>query len=353
MTSILKVYEIAQKEEWDSVVKSFKKWDIYYLNQYAYSFMLHGDGAPLLLVYEDGGARFCYVVMQQDIADCEGFQGQLERRRYYDLETPYGYGGPLSDNEISESSQENFARELKHYCEKNGIISQFIRFHPMLGNESLLRGKIQTRYLRDTVYIDTSSPEIIMANMDSKNRNMIRKAVKKGVEIKRENIRNYDAFLSMYIETMERNGALEYYTFKKDYFASLEGLKDHACIFYALLEGKPISGAIMLYNDRYMHYHLSGTYTEYRQYASGNLLLYEAACWASTRGIKQFHLGGGMAEDDKLFGFKKQFNKRGRLPYFVGKTVFNEKSYKYLCQKRKAIDSEFNLNNDFMIQYRR
>lgn len=52
-------------------MKSFEHWDIYYLYEYAYSFMLHGDGDIKLIYFEHLGERFCYVVMQKDIADSD------------------------------------------------------------------------------------------------------------------------------------------------------------------------------------------------------------------------------------------------------------------------------------------
>lgn len=108
----------------------------------------------------------------------------------------------------------------------------------------------------------------------------------------------------------------------------------------------------MYYNDDYMHYHLAGTHTEFRKYSPGNLLLYEAACWASEKGIKQFHLGGGIVENDSLFGFKKQFNKNDRLPFYIGRTIFDNNKYEYLMSVRKEHDHAFHADNSRMIQYR-
>ena len=59
-----------------------------------------------------------------------------------------------------------------------------------------------------------------------------------------------------------------------------------------------------------------------------------------------------MAPNYSLFGFKKQFNKNGRLPFVVGKTIFDIEKYNELLNYRTQMDSEFDRNNDFMIQYR-
>ncbi len=351
-SNLIEIIDCKQPAIWNKIVKSFKKWDIYYLAEYAESFRLHGDGEPLLIYFQDRNSRFCYVVMKRDIADSLLFNKILEKEQYFDFETPYGYGGPLSDFVIPCVSQKLFLKELSDYCLKNCVVSQFVRFHPLLDNQELLSDVIETRYLRDTIYMDLTSSDVIFSNMDSKNRNMVRKARKNGVTIKVVGIEDYQDFIKMYNDTMKRDNADDYYIFDENYFESLKKLKDNACIFYAVFEEKPIGGSIFCFNANYMHYHLSGTYGEYRKLASGNLLLYEAACWGSERGIKRFHLGGGMNQDDSLFSFKKQFNKNGRLPFVVGRTIFNIESYNFLMQLRKKVDNSFDMNNRFMIQYR-
>ena len=290
--------------------------------------------------------------MMSDIAQDSKFKGILEENKFFDLETPYGYGGPLYDFTITEQSKLCFMKQMTAYAVETGIISQFVRFHPLLMNHETAKGIFETRYLHDTVYIDTRSEDTIVKNMDSKNRNMIRKAIKNGVQIIRKDISEYHDFLPIYKETMIKDKATDYYFFDEDYFKAQMNLKDNACFLYAVQEGKPIAGAIMYYNDKFMHYHLAGTHTVYRKFAPSNLLLYEAACWANKVGIEKFHLGGGMSQEDNLFGFKKQFNKNGRLPFVIGRTVFDENKYNELLQLRKKADDLFDVNNTRMIQYR-
>ena len=70
-------------------------------------------------------------------------------------------------------------------------------------------------------------------------------------------------------------------------------------------------------------------------------MLYEAAVWACENGIALMHLGGGLSENDNLFGFKKQFNKNGRIPFYIGRTIFIKPAYDYLLQIRKQLEPEF------------
>ncbi len=348
---MINVVSVDEKEKWNQIVKSFNNWDIYYLNEYAHSFQIHGDGTPLLIEYSDSICHFCYVLMISDIAKRPEFRGLLEEGQYYDCETPYGYGGPLTDDGIAESSQKNFLNEFREYTASRSIVSQFVRFHPLLMNHEYSTEIFETRYLHDTIYIDTETPELIIKNMDSKNRNMVRKAKKSGITIECRPISDYQDFIPIYEETMRRDDANEYYFFDNEYFESQLELADNACVFYAMLDNDPVAASIMYYNDKYIHYHLAGTRAEYRKYAPSNLLLYETACWASGKGIKKFHLGGGIVQDDNLFGFKKQFNKSGRLPFVIGRTIFDKKAYGDLLQIRSENDLEFDKNNSRMIQY--
>ena len=100
------------KTRWNNIVKSFNDWDIYYLQEYAMSFYIHGDGEPLLLYYEDENCKLCYVVMKNDIAESSCFKGVLENSKYYDFTTPYGYGGPIIDGNFNVESSKKFENEL-------------------------------------------------------------------------------------------------------------------------------------------------------------------------------------------------------------------------------------------------
>ena len=49
---MLDVYTIEKKEHWDSIVRSFHNYDVYWLSGYVKAFQIHGDGQPLLFRYE-------------------------------------------------------------------------------------------------------------------------------------------------------------------------------------------------------------------------------------------------------------------------------------------------------------
>lgn len=366
-TTSMEVISTADADKWNKVVKRFPHWDIYYLNEYARSLEIHGDGEGYLIhfSYNDnsntcgdaqGGCELCYAVMKNDIGEDTRFSKILPRGKWFDLETPYGYGGFLLQGTFSEYVRLAFENEMMNYARRNNIVSQFVRFYPVYRNDipysKLTHSRV--KYLKDTIYIDTTNEDDIMKQMDSKNRNMVRKAVKCGITIFHDKGKHLDEFIKIYEATMNHNEASSYYYFKRSYYEYLiEHMKEHIEFFYSVYENKIIGASIFFYNQEFMHYHLSGIYIEYRSLAATNLLLYEAAKWANRQGIRLLHLGGGIEAEDSLFGFKKQFNKDGRLPFFVGRTIYDEKAYQTLLAIRKQEDSDFDENNGFMIQYRR
>ena len=344
---------VRDREEWNRLVKSFPDWDIYYLYEYVRSLELHGDGIPALLYWKGEKMEICYAVMLQDIAAFAGFYGSLKKGRFFDMTTPYGYGGPLVKGEVTQGDVEGFVRDLEEECKRQNIVSQFFRFDPLVEGQGAFFKLFEAKSLKDTVYMDLESEEVIFKNMDPKNRNMVRKARKNNVEIFSDSGEHLEDFIRIYNATMERNQAEDYYYFKRDYFEYLQReLKHNMVYFYAVWEQKIISAAMFFYNENFMHYHLSGTLWEYRKLASVNLLLYEAALWGSRRGIQKLHLGGGMEKDDSLYGFKKQFNRNGAVPFTIGRYIFDQDTFQELVEKRAKADCNFDAAKPFLIQYR-
>jgi len=351
--SKLEIVAFNEKDKWNSIVKSFGRLDVYYLNEYVSAFRYTNDGQPFLIYYCGDKMRLCYTVQQSDIAECAKFSGVLEQGKYYDWSTPYGYGGPLTDS-FDEKEMSDFFNLINGYCKSNNIITQFIRFHPLLQNQRAFEGFCDLRRLKNTVFIDTADKDIIYTNMDSKNRNMVKKAQKNGIEIITDNSKEAkSAFVEIYKSTMQRNNAFEYYYFSQMFFDDMfSNLAEHYTLFSARYEGKIISSAIMMHCNGNLHYHLSASLREYMHLAPNNLLLYTAACWGAENGYTKFHLGGGVGIDDSLLSFKKSFNKKGLIDFYIGRNVFCEEIYKKLLDIRTAANLDFNPNNNYLIQYR-
>ena len=117
----LEIIKINEVEKWDNIVKSFKDYDVYYLNGYVSAFKLHGDGEPLLIYFNNNTTRAINVVIKRDISQCEEFKQIISENTYFDFSTPYGYGGFI----VEGNDIEQINHEYSEYCIKNNIISSF------------------------------------------------------------------------------------------------------------------------------------------------------------------------------------------------------------------------------------
>ncbi|MDR1467424.1 MAG: GNAT family N-acetyltransferase [Oscillospiraceae bacterium] len=344
----------SNKNKWDSIVEKFKNNDIYFKSCYSLLCSLCGDGDPMLFYYEEKEAKICLVALKKDISKCRKFENLIENNKFYDLSTPYGYSGFLVENQRkSYKFLDNFFDKFTTYCINNNIVSLFIRFHPTLQNQCGFEKFCKIIKLKKTVYIDTENQEKIVKNISSKCRNTIRKAQKLGVKIKIDKGEDFDKFIEIYLETMNKNDANKYYYFNNEYFEYMtKNMSENLAFFYANYKNKTIASSIILYCKNHAHYHLSGTKSEYRNFSANDLILFESAVWCSKNSIKNFHLGGGIDGEDNLFSFKKKFNKDGIIDFYIGKIIFDKEKFEYLINLRIENDKNFDQNTNTIITYR-
>lgn len=227
---MIKVIDINQVEEWDSIVKEFPDYDVYYLNGYVRAFQINGDGVPMLICVSNGEYSGVCVMMKRDIADDNIFEiYNLQRNKYYDLITPYGYGGLIFNTPYVPTDTINSCfDEIVDYLKKENYVSAFFRFHPVLHNAEFHIRNTEIINLGETVAIELESEDSIWKAITSKNRNVIRKAEKSGVVIK--NGKGIDLLLTfkdIYDETMRHDNAEQYYFFGKEFYESID--RDELC----------------------------------------------------------------------------------------------------------------------------
>lgn len=337
---MLTVYTLEQSAQWDAVVCTFSNYDTYWLSGYVKAFQIHGDGEPLLFHYDNGETRGINVVMKRDVAKAPSFIGQLPEDTYFDFASPYGYGGWLIEGDETQVLFDVYEK----WCVSHNIISEFVRFHPVIENHRAAEGAYEVIALGSTVALDLTSPQIIWENITSKNRNMIRKAQKNGIRIYQgRHPEVYRVFREIYNGTMDKDHAIEYYYFGEEFYECiLHDLPQNAQVFYAVYEDKIIAASIMLAANGRMNYHLSGSLREYSNLAPSNLLLYEAALWGCANGCKTLYLGGGVGSgEDSLFKFKKSFYRLDDVRrFYIGKKIMDQQMYDELIAMRNDIANE-------------
>lgn len=256
---------------------------------------------------------------------------------FFDFETPYGYGGPLSSSRDS-----GFLRQaelaLCDACSASGIVAGFVRFSPWLNNHDLVVDQSSLLFDRKTVAMDLAvdESEIWTKQIHSKHRNVIRKAEREGLTFEADvDFKCLDAFIELYRGTMDRLNADDFYFFSEENFGSLgEALHGQAFLGVVRYQGQIVSAAIFLHDGVYGHYHLSGSDPAYQRLAPNNFMIYKAALHLKSVGVKRFHLGGGndASEQNSLFKFKRRFSPEC-LDFYIGKFVFDPQTYNRVCKQ--------------------
>ncbi|MFB5086094.1 GNAT family N-acetyltransferase [Psychrobacillus sp. PGGUH221] len=328
------MYEVIKVEDlrWNMIIDKFKCGDIYFTAEYFKSSLLLDEGEPILFYYTDENGSVAYPFLKRKINNLNGIA-------IYDITTPYGYGGPLI--EVTKSNEDlliQFNVAFKKYCLDSCIVSEFIRFHPVIENYWGIETVLETRYIRNTIAIDLQKSEDLFATIPSKTRNMIRKAKRNNLSISKLSPEgSFSEFVSIYSQTMRRNNAIDYYFFDEEYFKSLFlNIGENLHMFGAYYQDKLVSVTLVMSYGKYVHYHLSGALKEYLHTGANNLLLFEIANWAKIEGYQSFHLGGGyQGNDDSLYKFKKSFTKDNPLQFWIGKKVYDKEKYDRLVLERK------------------
>lgn len=347
---------IWDEKEWKKILIKHDITDVYYQYEYAVSMARHFESEPLLVCFGDDSGGFLYVLLIMDISKEDVFRGSIPAQTYYDAETPYGYGGPYfwGNHQWAKEDGVLFRDQMRKECKKRGIITQFIRYYPFVFDEeksTLIADKFET--YKSTVYMELSDADSIDRQLDSKYRGMARKAAESGVVIKWDKGESLNDFLRLYSMTMDMHKANKMYYFQREYYEYLmENFLDNLVFFYAYFQGKVVGSSLFLYDKDYMHYHLSGRDINAPQIPFERLLMVEAARWGCKRGIRKLHLGGGMSNEDSLFQYKKRFNRNGIMPFYIGRTIFDEEKYEELKLLRKQNDDSFDMENTFYIAYR-
>lgn len=333
---MLSVFTLEEADQWNRIVKGFKQYDVYYLAEYTKAFRAHGDGEPMLFYYEDSNMKAINVVMKRDIERDVRFQGKIPRSSLFDLATPYGYGGFLLEGNVDDVSVHRLNTEYSDYCQQAGIVSEFVRFHPVLNNYENLEYMYDLTTLNETITMNLQVKEDIWNNLSTNKKRWIKKLKNVGVEVYwGRNPELFDEFQEMYFMTMDKNQARDYYYFDRDFFNSIcQDCRYHAMIFYAVYEGIKIGMVLVLHGNGQLHHHFSASHIGFQHLASTNLLMYEIALWGSENGYNTFHLGGGVgSSEDSLYKFKSGFNSKSKTVFSIGKKIFLHNQYKELLQK--------------------
>lgn len=331
------MYEVisySNTNKWKNRLEQINKKDIFYYDSYSRLYQPMGDGDPFLFFYEDvRGNKICYPFLKRKLNLLPFLKEVKLNDDIFDIITPsYGYGGPIYDVADIDVIR-HFRKEFDEFCTDNNIITEFIRFHPLLQNHRHMQGLLNVSFDRETIYIDLKkSEEEIINNYHKNHYRNIKKASKNNLEFrvfKKEGaIKLANEFYNLYKETMDKLNAAKYSYFSLDYLKNLlSDLNSQSMIGAVFFEGQIIGAILCLYEGGSLHYHLGCSKKEFLNLGGNVFLIHCTALWGKKEGLHTFHLGSGHIERDSLFQFKSRFNQDGAIPFYTGRKIHNLDMY--------------------------
>jgi serine/alanine adding enzyme len=312
--------------------------DIYFEENYGrlYEDIEKGECSVFEFNLNSGSVRHMFIKRKIPI--------DIEGESYYDLVTPYGYGGPVITACKEEDRAElakAFEMEFQKYCNQHNIVSEFVRFHPFLSNAPDFNSCYDTVLRRNTTGTNLKDYDDPIVHEFSKSKQKsIKKALQAGVDYRiTRNPDCLEKFKELYSGTMKRKNADSVYFFDDSYFDNLlEYLGDHILLVEVVYDGQVIGMGLNFVYNKTIHIHLSGTIPEFHHLSSAFILRYALVRWGKEHGMELVHEGGGKsgAPDDPLYLFKKQFGKNTEFQFYVGSKIWNNEIYQKLCDKTRT-----------------
>lgn len=349
---VIPIEEFEEHKDFEKYIDATKKEDIFF----DFEYLLANDK------HENGKTQIALFLKENELIGSFSFilkDFEHNNANYFDIITPYEYGGILTYSSNKEVFKQ-ISQVFKKYCTQNKIISSFQRIDPLLYKRiDIYKENLSLELVKQNICVDLSENEdTIFSNFHKNNRRDIRYAIRNGVSViaHKPSKESIDTFYQIYKKTMDGKDANQFYYFNESYFHALTSFPESKLnIFIAYDQSKkPFSAALIFKKGRYSHYHLSGTNRDYAKLCGNNLLLYEVIIKMKHEGRLFFHLGGAASSQEGLYRFKKKFSKK-TMPYYVVKSVFNNYLYNQISQdliESGKLSSE-DLDSSFFPLYRK
>jgi hypothetical protein len=313
--------------EWREATR-YARHDMYHEPDYVVlDAQLYG-GTPTAFWYTEHGRHLLLPLILRTIP-------QTARR---DALSPYGYPGPVSDAPPGDTGfWERACTALKATLREEGVVSAFVRMHPLLDAPLATLGRFGAMVRHgETVSMDlTVSLEEMWKQTRSDHRNHINRSRRDGTRIVFDDWDRLGEWVDVYHDNMRRVGAATYYFFTREHLAALhEAVGDRMHLAVALEGDEVVGGNTFFEHDGIATGYVSSTRRARNRYAD-ELLYDEVRRWCKERGDTVFHLGGGKGGcNDSLFSYKAGFSP-SRHPFHTWRVVPDPPAYRELVRQRR------------------
>jgi hypothetical protein len=286
---------------------------------------------------------------------------QIVRNSLFDVQTAYGYGGPLFLGDWATEEKIEALKRIAEYLHEQGAVAEFVRCHTAWCAPAVFEGagyqviKVRTNVECDLEANGTSDFSKTWAPVARRNLRIARRA---GLRYRLgASIDDVTQFCRLYFETYQRIGMAPFYRFDMAYFRELSSLpSEHVALILVESPNEPhlaIASALVLIGAGRAYYHLGGSDLRYRGERLNDFLYWAMADEAQKRGCRRIVWGGGTSdsEEDTLFRFKRHFGNI-LTPVFVAGRVLDQTTYDNLCAEWARRNSASYRESRMFLQYR-
>jgi serine/alanine adding enzyme len=249
-----------------------------------------------------------------------------------DVTNPYGYGGALAPDAEAAAA---FYEWYDGACREQGIVTSFVRFHPLYQNHRYAEPLFRVEPVAGSVSWRLEGD--LVAGMHAHHRRVVRKAERSGLEVSVTDApSDLSGFVQLYEEAMRRADASPFYFFPKAYWHGLEGRE------WVVLFETDGAAVLCFATPPWLHYQFGASAEAARSTGASHLLMLTAARWGQERGYEQFHLGAGVGGGGgPLLEWKQRFYPSELIGQYVGKAVHDPDRYEALTGRRKPHEGFF------------
>nr|WP_300047963.1 GNAT family N-acetyltransferase [uncultured Nocardioides sp.] len=260
-----------------------------------------------------------------------------------DATSPYGYGGPFVAGQPDLTA---FWEACLAWMRDERVLAGFVR------------GSVVGSAAADPEPIGVSSvplSENVVVGLDlgaderwrryeHKVRKNVKKALRHGLTTTvSPTFTDVAGFTDVYVGTMDRRSAAEFYRFDEAFFRQLAASlpESHWVADTRDESGALVSTELVLVGDRHCYSFLGGTRREAFSMSPNDLLKHAVIDHAADAGLSGYVLGGGYAPGDGIFRYKRAFDPTGVVPFNGIQVVADQDTYDAACAAVDAPEGSF------------
>ena len=323
-----------QASEWEALLDRLPRTDLTFHPRFARIYEEKGEGQAECFIYRRGSQFVLYPYIRRFLGENPAFGESF--RSYSDVVTPYCYGGFLHnapDEVEARALIQAFRQAFDRHALETRIVTEFIRFHPVLATQIHSDPNLEVTLHRQNVILSLPQDEEgLLRGCRKSFRNCVRHGRRAGLELSfDQSPEAFKTFTRLYQSTMQRHHQFGYLNLKEDYFQALCSHIGEDCLLArVILNGGVCAMGLFLRHGDYLDYFLSASDNSMLSHFPNHFMLFEVASWCSRNGIRTFHLGGGA---DSLYFFKRGLSSTC-IPYYLGRRTHHSEVSAHLVRHR-------------------